>query len=262
MTQPEITGFRIALDNFEGPLDLLLQLIQSRKMDVTEVALSEVTDEFVAYTRQVSDLDQATEFLVVAATLVELKTARLLPRGEAAELEDMDLLESRDLLFARLLQYKAYKQVTDQFARWHRTAQRSYPRAVSMEEQFADLLPPVNLSQTPASFAELAAGVFRPRPPAEVGVEHIHKVPVSVPEQAGRILDILREIGRDEWLSFSSLTRDCTVSMQVVGRFLALLELYKSTAVDASQPEPLGPLNVAWTGLDVDPAVVAASNWD
>lgn len=262
MTQPEITGFRIALDNFEGPLDLLLQLIQSRKMDVTEVALSEVTDEFVAYTRQVSDLDEATGFLLIAATLVELKAARLLPRGEAAELEDVELLESRDLLFARLLQYKAYKQVADQFAQWQRQARRAYPRAVSMEKQFADLLPPVQLGHTPATFAELAAGVFRPQPPEEVGVGHIHRVAVSVPEQAGRILDILKEIGRDEWLSFASLTRDCTVSMQVVGRFLALLELYKSTAVDAHQPEPLGTLEVSWTGLDVDPAVVAAANWD
>jgi len=154
VTQPEITGFRIALRNFEGPFDLLLQLIQSKKMDVTDVALSEVTDEFVAYTRQLgesADLDETTDFLLVAATLLDLKAARLLPRGDVDDIEDLELLESRDLLFARLLQYKAYKQAADQFAVWQREAQRSYPRAVSIEEKFAELLPPVSLGHTPAS---------------------------------------------------------------------------------------------------------------
>ncbi|MDO5031636.1 ScpA family protein [Corynebacterium sp.] len=264
-TQPEITGFRIALGNFEGPFDLLLQLIQSKKLDVTEVALSEVTDEFVAYTRQLGesqDLDEITEFLLIAATLLDLKAARLLPRGEVEDLEDLELLETRDLLFARLLQYRAYKQVADQFARWQREARRSYPRAVSMEQQFVDLLPPVSLGHTPASFAELAAGVFRPKPPEEVATGHVHQVAVSVPEQAGKILATLKLMGQGQWLSFESLTRDCTVSMEVVGRFLALLELYKARAVDAQQEESLGPLELSWTGLDVDPAVVAAANWD
>lgn len=263
--QPEITGFRIALDNFEGPFDLLLQLIQSKKMEVTDLALSEVTDEFVEYTRALgvdADLDETTEFLLVAATLLDLKAAHLLPRGEVDDLEDLELLESRDLLFARLLQYKAYKQVADQFAEWQRHAQRRYPRAVSMEERFADLLPPVRLGHSPASFAELAASVFRPKPPEEVGIGHVHQVAVSVPEQAGKIMDTLKLLGQARWMSFSALTRDCTVSMQVVGRFLALLELYKAKAVDTEQPESLGPLSVSWTGLDVDPAVVAAANWD
>ncbi|MDK4267994.1 segregation/condensation protein A, partial [Corynebacterium accolens] len=223
MTQPEITGFRIALRNFEGPFDLLLQLIQAKKMDITDVALSEVTDEFVGYTRQLgenADLDETTDFLVVAATLLDLKAARLLPRGEVDDLEDLELLESRDLLFARLLQYKAYKQAADQFARWQREAQRSYPRAVSIEEQFAELLPPVTLGHTPASFAEMAAGVFRPRPPEEVATGHIHGVAVSVPEQAGKILETLKLMGAGQWTSFSSLTRDCTTTMHIVGRVL------------------------------------------
>lgn len=265
MTQPEITGFRIALRNFEGPFDLLLQLIQSKKMDVTEVALSEVTDEFVAYTRQLgasADLDETTDFLLVAATLLDLKAARLLPRGDVDDIEDLELLESRDLLFARLLQYKAYKQAADQFAVWQREAQRSYPRAVSIEEKFAELLPPVSLGHTPTSFAELAAGVFRPKPPEEVATGHVHTVAVSVPEQAGKILETLKLLGAGQWTNFGALTRDCTVSMQVVGRFLALLELYKAKAVDAQQEEALGQLDLSWTGLDVDPAVVAAANWD
>lgn len=258
-------GFHVALNNFEGPFDLLLQLIGSRKLDVTEIALAEVTDDFIAYTRTLggtADLDEITEFLVVAATLLDLKAARLLPRGDVQDLEDLALLETRDLLFARLLQYRAYKQVADLFARWQKKAQRRYPRAVGPEEQFADLLPPVVLGQTPARFAEMAAGVFRPRPPEQVGISHLHQVSVSVPEQAGRILDTLRLMGEGHWLTFPALIRDCTVSMEVVGRFLALLELYKAQAVETRQEEALGELSVSWTGLEVDPAVVAASNWD
>ncbi|MCK7641320.1 segregation/condensation protein A [Corynebacterium sp. CCM 8835] len=263
--QPEITGFRVALANFTGPFDLLLQLIGQKKLDVTEVSLSRVTDEFIAYTRalgETAELDEITEFLVVAATLLDLKTARLLPRGEVDSEEDLALLESRDLLFARLLQYRAYKQVAELFATWQRGAPRRYPRAVSLEERFAELLPPVTLGHTPASFAELAAGVFRPRVPELVGTDHIHKVAVSVPEQAGRILDTLRLAGAETWLTFAALTRDCTVSMEVVGRFLALLELYKAQAIGVEQEDALGELRIAWTGREVDPRVVAAGNWE
>ena len=165
-------GFTLALSNFEGPFDLLLQLISSKKLDVTEVALSKVTDEFIAYTRmlgETADLDETTEFLVVAATLLDLKAARLLPSGEVDSEEDLALLESRDLLFARLLQYKAYKQVAELFADWQRTAQKRYPRAASLEDRFVNLLPPVTLSHSPDSFAEMAATVFRPKPPDVVG---------------------------------------------------------------------------------------------
>ncbi|ALC05794.1 hypothetical protein CDES_06900 [Corynebacterium deserti GIMN1.010] len=266
---PEISdthkGFQVQLDNFEGPFDLLLQLISKRKLDVTEVALAQVTDEFISYTRELgatSDLDEVTEFLVVAATLLDLKTARLLPRGEVDSEEDLELLEIRDLLFARLLQYRAYKQVAEMFAGWQRDARRRYPRAVSLEPQFADLLPPVSLGHSPESFGQLAAAVFRPKPPETVQTGHIHPVAVSVPEQAGRILNTLKLAGIDHFLTFQLLTRDCTVSMEVVGRFLALLELYKARAVETIQEEPLGELKVAWTGIDVDPAVVAAANWE
>lgn len=263
--QLEIPGFRVALANFQGPFDLLLQLIGQRKLDITDVALAEVTDEFIEYVRMLGDaaeLEEITEFLVVAATLLDLKAARLVPRGDVDDAEDLELLSTRDLLFARLLQYKAYKQVADMFAQWQRDAQLSYPRAVSLEQPFAELLPPVAISQTPQEFAELAAAVFRPRPPDEVATGHVHEVAVSVPEQAGKILDTLKLAGEGTWLSFMELTRSCEVSMQVVGRFLALLELYKALAVDTRQEEPLGELSVVWTGLDVDPAVVAASNWD
>ncbi|WP_080795043.1 segregation and condensation protein A [Corynebacterium pacaense] len=262
--QPANGGFQVALSNFEGPFDLLLQLISRKKLDVTEVALSRVTDEFIAHTRalgETSDLDEVTEFLVVAATLLDLKTARLLPRGEVDSEEDLELLEIRDLLFARLLQYRAYKQVAEMFATWQKSARRRYPRAVSLEPRFAELLPPVTLGHNATSFAELSAVVFRPRPPETVSTGHIHRVAVSVPEQAGRLLDTLKLAGVDHFLTFQLLTRDCTVSMEVVGRFLALLELYKARAVETHQEESLGELRVAWTGMEVDPAVVAAGNW-
>ncbi|MEJ4100146.1 segregation/condensation protein A [Corynebacterium mastitidis] len=259
-----MSDFRVALDNFEGPFDLLLQLIHAKKLNVTEVALAEVTDEFIAYTRALgaaAELEETTEFLVVAATLLDLKAARLVPRGEVDDEADMELLSARDLLFARLLQYRAYKKVADLLAQWQRRAQRRYPRAVGMEERYAELLPPVTLPGR-ERFAEIAAGVFRPKPPPEVGTDHLHQVAVSVPEQAGRLMDMLRLAGVERWLTFTVLTRDCSVSMQAVGRFLALLELYKARAVEVDQPDPLGELSVAWTGLEVDPAVVAAANWD
>lgn len=263
--QPEITGFQVALKNFEGPFDLLLQLISAKKLDVTEVALSQVTDEFIAYTKalgETADLDEITEFLLIASTLLDLKAARLIPRGEVEDAEDLALLETRDLLFARLLQYKAYKQVADMFAQWQRDAQRRYPREVSLEPQFMDLLPPVTIGKTLAEFAEIAAGAFRPKAPEVVGTDHIHQVAVSVPEQAGKVLDTLRLAGKDTWLTFATLTRDCTLTMEKIGRFLALLELYKARAIGVSQEESLGELKVAWTGVDVDPAVVAAANWN
>ncbi|MGI0540926.1 segregation/condensation protein A [Corynebacterium aquatimens] len=262
--QPEITGFTLALGNFEGPYDLLLNLISARKLDVTEVALAEVTDEFISYVRMLgdhADLDEVTDFLVTAATLLSLKARRLLPNQEDEDAEDLELLSSRDLLFARLLQYRAYQEVARQFAQWQLSAQRRYPRAVAMEERYGELLPPVSLGHTADSFAQLAASVFRPTPPEEVRVDHLHAQAVSVPEQAGRVLDQLKLAGAHSWLSFSTVTKDCARSMEIVGRFLAILELYKAQAVDARQEESLGPLDLSWTGKDVDPAVVAAANW-
>lgn len=263
--QEEITGFQVALANFSGPFDLLLQLIGSKKMDVTEVALAAVTDEFISYTRSldtISNLDEITEFLVVAATLLDLKTARLLPRGDVEDEEDLALLEARDLLFARLLQYQAYGKVADMFAQWQKSAPRRYPRATGPEAGFESLLPPVRLGMGLEEFAQFAAVVMRPKPPETVGIGHIHQVAVSVPEQAGHILDTLKLAGEGTWLTFTQLTSECRVSMEVVGRFLALLELYRAKAIGIEQEEALEEINVSWTGLEVDPAVVAAANWE
>jgi len=244
--------FTVRLRNFEGPFDLLLQLISQRRMDVTEVALHQVTDEFIAYTRALgagAGLEETTEFLVIAATLLDLKTARLLPSGEIEDAEDLALLEARDLIFARLLQYRAYKQVADLFRELEAAALRRYPRSVALEDRFAALLPEVLLGVDVAQFAEVAAAAFRPAPPPpEVSLAHLHLPRVSVPEQAALLLQRLRAAGAERWLGFAELVADCEHPVQVVARFLGLLELYGEAAVVFDQEQPLGALSVRWSG--------------
>jgi segregation and condensation protein A len=244
-------GFRVRLTNFEGPFDLLLQLIFAHRLDVTEVALHQVTDDFIAYTREIGPelgLDEATAFLVMAATLLDLKAARLLPAGQVDDEEDLALLEVRDLLFARLLQYRAFKHVAQMFAELEATALRSFPRAVSLEDQFTDLLPEVMLGVGSERFAQIAAIAFSPRPLPTVDLEHLHELQVSIPEQATKLLAMLEARGSGQWASFSELVADCAAPIEVVGRFLALLELYRSRAVAFDQSEPLGVLQISWTG--------------
>nr|WP_305091502.1 segregation/condensation protein A [Prescottella sp. R16] len=252
------TGFRVRLHNFEGPFDLLLTLISRHQLDVTEVALHEVTDEFIEYTRRLGSalgLDATTEFLVVAATLLDLKAARLLPAGEIDDAEDLALLEARDLLFARLLQYRAYKQAAELFGELEASALRRYPRAAAVEDRYADLLPEVLLGVDPRQFAEIAATAFRPRPTPEVGLGHLHVPAVSVPEQAALVLEMLRARGPGVWTPFADLIADCDTTVVVVARFLALLELYRQQSVLFEQPEPLGALAVSWTGETTDAPV-------
>ena len=193
--------FTVRLYNFTGPFDLLLQLIGKHELDITEMALHTVTDDFIAHLAALgddADLEETTEFLVVAATLLDLKAARLLPQAEVEDEEDLALLEARDLLFARLLQYRAYKQVAALFVELEASAVRRFPRSVALEERFAALLPEVLLGVDPAAFAELAASVFRPKPPPEVGVDHLHSHEVSVPEHAAILEARLRGAGRGE----------------------------------------------------------------
>ncbi|MEV5652304.1 segregation/condensation protein A [Nocardia sp. NPDC052254] len=251
------------LSNFQGPFDLLLQLISQRRLDVTEVALHKVTDEFIAYTKELTAslerdptvradriLDQTTEFLVVAATLLDLKAARLLPSGEVSDTDDLELLEARDLLFARLLQYRAFKQVAELLGELEAAALRRYPRAVSLEERFLDLLPEVTLGVDAAGFADIAAAAFRPRPVPTVGLDHLHNHAISVAEQAALVLEMLKARGAGEWSSFHDLCADCELPIQIVARFLALLELYRGKTIEFDQPDPLGPLAVRWVGDD------------
>ena len=244
-------GFQVKLTNFEGPFDLLLQLIFAHRMDVTEVALHRVTDDFIAYTKTFGrqlELDETTAFIVIAATLLDLKAARLLPAGDVHDEDDLALLEVRDLLFARLLQYRAFKHVAVMFAELEAAAQRSYPRAVSLESHFADLLPEVMLGVDADSFAQIAASTFTPRPVPSVGTDHLHVQGVSVPEQARRLLDVLEGRGIGQWASFTELVAGCTGTIEIVGRFMALLELFRAHAVLFNQAEPLGVLQVSWTG--------------
>ena len=241
-------GFQVRLANFEGPFDLLLQLIFAHRLAVTEVALHKVTDDFIAYTREIGrelELEETTAFLVVAATLLDLKAARLLPSGQVADEEDLALLEVRDLLFARLLQYRAFKHVALMFAELEAAALRSYPRAVSLEDRYAELLPEVMLG---VDAAQIAAIAFTPRPVPTVATEHLHELRVSVPEQARKLLSLLEMRGTGQWASFSELITDCKAPIEIVGRFLALLELFRSRAVAFDQSEPLGVLQVSWTG--------------
>ncbi|MBD0862746.1 segregation/condensation protein A [Gordonia sp. zg691] len=244
-------GFRVKLRNFEGPFDLLLNLITQHRLDVTEVALHVVTDDFIAYTRELGPemgLDATTEFLVVAATLLDLKAARLLPSGEVDDPEDLALLEARDLLFARLLQYRAYKQVAALFGELEAAALQRYPRAVSLEKRFEDLLPEVTLGVDADGFAQVAAAGLTPRPVPTVGLDHLHDVQkVSVPGQARRMAALLSATpGR--WLSFRELTADCENGLEIIGSFLGLLELFREQAITFEQPEALGDLAVMWTG--------------
>ncbi|WAL94668.1 segregation and condensation protein A [Streptomyces sp. Je 1-369] len=248
--EPDDGRFKVRLANFEGPFDLLLQLISKHKLDVTEVALSKVTDEFMAHIRAMGtdwDLDQTTEFLVVAATLLDLKAARLLPTAEVEDEADLALLEARDLLFARLLQYRAYKHVADIFSGRLDDEARRYPRTVGLEPHHAELLPEVVISIGAEGFAKLAVKAMQPRAKPQVYVEHIHAPLVSVQEQAGLVVARLREQGET---SFRVLVEDAGDTLTVVARFLALLELYREKAVALDQEDPLGELMVRWTGGD------------
>ncbi|MFE0330377.1 segregation and condensation protein A [Streptomyces sp. NPDC058960] len=261
-TEPGDGVFKVRLDNFQGPFDLLLQLISKHKLDVTEVALSKVTDEFMAHIRAMGpdwDLDQTTEFLVVAATLLDLKAARLLPAAEVEDEADLALLEARDLLFARLLQYRAYKQIAEIFNRRTDDEARRYPRTVGLEPHHAELLPEVVISIGPEGFAKLAVKAMQPKPKPQVYVDHIHAPLVSVQEQAGIVVARLRELGE---ASFRALIEDTDDTLTVVARFLALLELYREKAVALEQEAALGELVVRWTGGDGDADVMVTDEFD
>ncbi|WP_240692044.1 MULTISPECIES: ScpA family protein [unclassified Amycolatopsis] len=252
--------FKVRLQNFEGPFDLLLQLISQHQLDVTEVALHTVTDDFIAYTRALGpdwNLDETTEFLVIAATLLDLKAARLLPAAEVENEDDLALLEARDVLFARMLQYRAYKQVAALFGELEEGALRRYPRSVALEERYLGLLPEVMLGVTPERFAEIAVAVFRPKPPPQVSIAHIHMGRVSVREHAALLRLKLAEAGQ---ATFKELTSDCEHTVEVVARFLALLELYRESSVQFDQLEALAELHVRWTGGSVAEASVAAEH--
>lgn len=262
-TTEAVPGFTVRLTNFEGPFDLLLQLISRHRLDITEVALSVVTDEFLAHVKAGQaqrgpgrwDLEQTTQFIVVAATLLDLKAARLLPQGEVEDPEDLALLEARDLLFARLLQYRAFKRVSAWIAETLADQGRRHARPGGLEQQFRALLPELEFTATADQLAVLAARALTPEPAEQVSLTHLHQANVSVREQADIVVARLRELGA---ASFRELVADAAERLVVVARFLALLELFRERAVTFEQLTPLGELRVRWVAGDADSIEISA----
>jgi len=256
--------FSVHLDNFDGPFDLLLQLISRHKMDITEVSLSIVTDEFISFIRALEAsgegwrLDQATEFLVIAATLLDLKAARLLPSGEIEDEEDLALLEARDILFARLLQYRAFKEIAATFAARIEAADKSFARVVALDPALSALLPEVLIGVGAPRFAAIAERVLTPKTPPVVAVEHLHTSLVSVTEESKRVVEALR---KSRTLSFRNLCSDADSTLVIVARFLALLDLYRQGALRFEQVIALGELQISWTGSD-EGEVAASDEFD
>ncbi|WP_051478864.1 ScpA family protein [Arthrobacter sp. H5] len=259
-----VGGFKVRLDNFSGPFDLLLRLISKHELDITEISLARVTDEFIGYIRAFSStdkdfsLDEASEFLVIAATLLDLKAARLLPSGEVEDDEDIALLEARDLLFARLLQYKAFKEIARYLGERLAEEGKRYSRQVALEPQYSAMMPELSWRMTPTDFAALAAKALQPREPVptEVGLDHLHSPAVSIREQAELMGERLRAV---KSLSFRQLTSDAGSMTVVVARFLALLEMFRDAVISLDQASPLGDLFVRWSAGDRDWSAKAIS---
>jgi segregation and condensation protein A len=246
----EAPAFELRLDNFEGPFDLLLNLIAKHKLDITEVALSRVTDEFIAHVKAGGahwDLEQTSSFLLVASTLLDLKAARLLPQGDVEDEDDLELLEARDLLFARLMQYKAFKQVAGVLAVRLADEAKRHPRLVGLEERYAGLLPEVLIGIGLDQFALIAAKTLEPKPEAELSLQHLHVARVSVREQAALVVERLRRGGT---MTFRALCGDSPDTLTTVARFLSLLELFREGAVAFEQAAALSELTIRWTGTD------------
>ena len=251
ITDGRVAGFSVHLTNFDGPFDLLLQLISRHKMDITEIALGTVTDEFIAYIRDLEksdegwDLDKTTEFLVVAATLLDLKAAKLLPSGEIDDEADLALLEARDLLFARLLQYRAFKEIANIFSERIEREEKTFARTVALEPHFAQLLPEVLIGVGAERFAAIANRVLTPKTAPTFNIDHLHRPLVSVAEEATRVVEHLRRTGR---ATFRALIEGADSTLVIIARFLSLLELYREGVVRFEQMVSLGELHITWVG--------------
>ena len=244
--QGEFDLFAVSLPVFEGPFDLLLSLIARKKLDITEVALAQVTDEFIAFMKASPDLSRTTEFLVVAATLLDMKAAHLLPSVDEEENASEADLEARDLLFSRLLQYRAFKEAAKHIDARMGEYGSYIARDVPLEPHFASLLPELHWLTTPEDLARLAADALSSTSPT-VQVAHLHDPVVPVREQALLVSSRLAEAGH---MTFHQLVEDAPTRAVVVSRFLALLELYRRGAVEFEQDDALGTLSITWTGGD------------
>ena len=245
-------NFQLQLENFEGPFDLLLSLIGRHELDITQVALAKVTDEFLSYVRQLDskqELESATEFMVVAATLLDMKLASLLPQGEVVDSEDIALLEARDLLFARLLQYRAFKEISSWFSTALDLESNRFARAVRLEEQYRNLRPELEWNTTAEQFAAIAMLAFTPKEIPSVGLTHLHAPRVSIREQSAILVQRLRAAGK---LTFRELIADASDRAEFVARFLGVLELYRIGAIGLSQQDPFSEIQVSWESESFD----------
>ena len=256
------SGFAVSLGNFDGPFDLLLSLISKHEMNITEISLSKVTDEFISYLKtldEAEELDQASEFLVIAATLLDLKIAGLLPKGEVVDAEDVALLEARDLLFARLLQYRAFKEISSWFSTAITLEAMRVSREVRIEERFRKQKPELVWSMSLEEFGRLAQETMTPREIPSVGLTHLHAPRVSIREQAAEVVSMLRKAVS---LSFRDLIGSVKDRAVVVARFLAVLELYRLSAISFEQESPLGDLKLAWRAENFDDEKLATLGAD
>ena len=256
------SGFSISLGNFDGPFDLLLSLISKHELDITEISLSKVTDEFISYLKtldEAEELEQASEFLVVAATLLDLKIAGLLPKGEVVNPEDVAMLEARDLLFAKLLQYRAFKDISAWFNTQFTLEAMRTARDVRVEERFREQKPELVWKMSLEDFSKLAEDVLTPKQIVGVGFTHLHAPRVSIREQAAEVITMLRAKPSLTFREVIAAVKDRAI---VVARFLAVLELYRLSAIGFEQETPLGDLTITWRGTNFDDEQLAALGAD
>lgn len=256
------SGFSLTVGSFEGPFDLLLTLIAKHQLDITSISLSKVTADFIEYVRTLEEadqLDEASEFLVVAATLLDIKIAELLPKGEVVDPEDVALLEARDLLFARLLQYRAFKEISAWFQNAISLESRRVFRSVRLEERFRNHQPELIWSLTLEDFGRLATETMTPREIPSVGLTHLHAPRVSIREQAMEVVSMLRSA---KVLNFRELIASIRDRGILIARFLSVLELYRLGAVSFDQQEALGPLQITWRAETFDENLLSALGAD
>lgn len=248
------SGFRVNLEVYSGPFDALLGMIANNKLELTEVSLSSITEEFLTYVRGLDftkNMDEASAFLDIASILVEAKSVAILPGGEDSQHDEqsLEVLRERDLLFARLLQYRAYKQAAGDFRARIAANSGRFPHPAAMDEGIAAMLPELVWTLTPLELAQLAAQVIANAPASEVSIHQLHVPLVDLRAQSlvvrDRLIAALESKG-DQSISFSELTRDCTSRIEVVARFMAVLVFFKQGVLQYQQDGPFAELHLRW----------------
>lgn len=248
------SGFRVNLEVYSGPFDALLGMIANNRLELTEVSLSSITEEFLTYVRGLDfkkNMDEASAFLDIASILVEAKSVAILPGGEDSQHDEqsLEVLRERDLLFARLLQYRAYKQAAGDFRARIAANSGRFPHPAAMDEGVAAMLPELVWTLTPLELARLTAQVIANAPASEVSIHQLHVPLVDLRAQSlvvrDRLIAALESKG-DQSISFSELTRDCTSRIEVVARFMAVLVFFKQGVLQYQQDGPFAELHLRW----------------